>query len=316
MIILSGDMEFNVYKPFSQVLSITVDEISFVFNNTPEKAKENNKLWEHKYQYIPSQKMLEATVDQIVRQQWISTDRICPSGKVICQLVQSPRSEWNLIPAKSICCTNNGFRSGVVKIGDCVWINDGTNEDIILKITHVFSVITNDIEQILIFHAQIATLENVDNTFTVDLVWGKHYKMCQEMPDLEGEEQLFGGWYFVQQNWNENEEWPVIPVGIDMTNVKFPVLIRHVHVGIDDKLGLDWTLLNNLWAKQNFQDIRAVSRQSDKICRLSNYCKCHQKWIFNSAQEFCDEGSEIDRCSLNTFLHCHMGNNRISWLIF
>lgn len=82
--------------------------------------------------------MVINTVDKIVRRDWDQDlEWICPCGEVISQSVRALTGEWTLKPAKKICCSDNGFSSGIVEIGDCVWARDSTNRDTIFQITHV-----------------------------------------------------------------------------------------------------------------------------------------------------------------------------------
>lgn len=82
--------------------------------------------------------MLKTTVDDVVRPSWSSElNWICPSGDIIVELLKMDDSGWKLKPAKKICCADNGFSSGCVSIGDCVWTQDKSKRDLILQITHV-----------------------------------------------------------------------------------------------------------------------------------------------------------------------------------
>lgn len=121
---------------------------------------------------------------------------------------------------------------------------------------------------------------------------------------------MFGGWYFVKQDWNSQNSWCVQSIGFDLQSVKYPVLVRHMHEDVNKTHFLDWKLLNNLWAASNLQETRNYRHMIHKICRLSNYCESHDKWIFD-ANEVCDEGNSVNRCRLNVFLHCHIDEKSI-----
>ena len=99
---------------------------------------ENDDRYIKKLKYLPTKRMLKESVDNIIRPACLSEmNWICPCGDVIIENLQMENSDWKLKPAKQICCTDNGFSSGCVSIGDCVWTQDQRRGDVILEITHV-----------------------------------------------------------------------------------------------------------------------------------------------------------------------------------
>lgn len=162
----------------------------------------------------------------------------------------------------------------------------------------------------MFFVTQIATLSNTKKDVDFDLIWGKHFVFHHEIPEMGGMEKMFGGWYFVRQDWNDNESWCVNDLGCDLENVKYPVLVRHMHEDVHKTHTLDWKLLNNLWSALHLQDTRKYRNMIHKICKLSSYCESHHKWIFE-ATEHCDEGDAVMRCRLNVFLHCHINDKSV-----
>lgn len=136
--------------------------------------------------------------------------------------------------------------------------------------------------------------------------------MFQDQPPemMDGAEKLFGTWYFVRQNWDGEDKWPVNPLGFELSSIKYPVLVRHMHEDLDKKHYLDWKMLNNLWSSQNLPQRAENRRKFDKICKLASYCESHGKWIFDSA-EHCELGNFRDRCQTKIFLHCHIDEHSV-----
>lgn len=109
---------------------MTLDPQYAILENTPE--------WESLLCYIPSRKQIIHTVNTRVKYKWKQLFRqAAPTGDHVIKSLLYLNGDWTLIPAKSICHTDNGFSSGVVSIGDCVWIEKDENETYIIQLTHV-----------------------------------------------------------------------------------------------------------------------------------------------------------------------------------
>ena len=130
-----GSKTFQHFKPFEHVPYLTCKDYTRIFQSN--SSIWCPKKWKSKLQYIPTKKMFMAAVDAIVRPRWNTKfDHCCPSSNLIIKMLQLQASEWKYFPAKSICCEQKGFSSGIVKIGDCVQATTNQNEKFIM-ISHV-----------------------------------------------------------------------------------------------------------------------------------------------------------------------------------
>ena len=261
-----GSDDFQHFKPFEKVLHVTSYDFQIVFHKqslagVPLQAHKN---WLTKWRFIPSKKMIMKGIQSVVAPLWSQMFGYrCPSHAFITQMLQKSDGTWRFFPAKSICCEQKGFSSGVVKIGDCVQATL-ENRELFVMITHVSFHDQSLFVVFLLF--QIGSLYNTDNDFIFHFIWGKHYKLINN-DDPRIDTKFSSTWKFVQQHWT-NDEWLINPTPILTQNIDFPVLIRHQHVACDGGFGLDWQRLHDVWSQQYFHVLPESTEEKEGMCQL------------------------------------------------
>ena len=302
MITLSlGSDDFQHFKPFEKVLHVTSDDYKIVFQkqSVADIDLQTHKNWLKKWKFIPSKRMIKQAIQSVVVPFWIQMFGYrCSSPEFIIQMLQRSDGGWRFLPAKSICCEQKGFSSGVVKIGDCVQATS-PNHELFVMITHVslYTMTHKNKNTSVLSVFQIGSLQNTDNDLIFHFVWGKHYRLIDN-DDPRIDTKFSSTWKFVQQDWT-NDEWKINPTPIVTQSIDFPVLIRHQHVACDGGFGLDWQRLHDIWSQQYFDVLPETTEEKEGMCQLANFCDTHKKWISHSSQENCPDFDETHPCETN-----------------
>lgn len=106
----------------------------------------------------------------------------------------------------------------------------------------------------------------------------------------------------------------------------FPNKIKEKTSNFDKMEGLDWMRLHNLWCKENMSLMNVDESESDdqksesesddqnsnKICKLMNYCESHNVWVNLVSEEQCQKAKNVnDKCRINVYLFCTITNQSI-----
>ena len=128
----SGHSQYDVYKPFEHVHQVSIKQLKSVL------IKGKNDCTDSVLNSIPTRQQLIHTVNTTVKNKWRRKfQHAAPTGDHVVNSIINTNGDWKLIPALSICHTNNGFCSGVVSVGDCVWITKPNREHVIIQLSHV-----------------------------------------------------------------------------------------------------------------------------------------------------------------------------------
>lgn len=98
--------------------------------------------WNTKLKFMPTKAEMETTIDSKIVPLWNSKHVMtCPSSAEILKSIGDNDGSWILSFAKSICSTDNGFSSGIIEIGDCLWFENAQGVDGIIILTKVWITI-------------------------------------------------------------------------------------------------------------------------------------------------------------------------------
>lgn len=120
-------------------------------------------------------------------------------------------------------------------------------------------------------------------------------------------------WCFVKQKRDVFMKWNQINVGYFAENIRFPVLVRHIHETFEGEEELNWTKLRALWIKDSCSWIDGIGDSTDEnfqICKLMNYCENHKTWTDRTADRKCSQVvGEDQRCEMRLYLLCFFKRN-------